>query len=47
MSFVYKSIYDLLGNGVAQNGSSGTMTGRDPTDTPESRTAQIFAIMVR
>ncbi|CAF0946870.1 unnamed protein product, partial [Adineta ricciae] len=39
------SIYDLLGAGVIKSPSNGAVPGRDPNDTPESRTAQIFAIM--
>ncbi|CAF1544564.1 unnamed protein product, partial [Adineta steineri] len=29
----------------AQNAPNGAITNRDPNDTPESRTAQIFAVM--
>ncbi|UJR21833.1 hypothetical protein I4U23_024907 [Adineta vaga] len=42
---IIESIYDLLGAGVIKGASNGAMSGRDPNDTPESRTAQIFAIM--
>ncbi|CAF0956195.1 unnamed protein product [Adineta steineri] len=42
---IIESIYDLLGAGVVKNASNGAVAGRDPNDTPESRTAQIFAIM--
>lgn len=42
-----QSIYDLLGAGITKNASNGGITGRDPNDTPENRTAQIFAVMVR
>ncbi len=45
--FSLQSIYDLLGAGISKNASNGAITGRDPNDTPENRTAQIFAVMVR
>ncbi len=45
-SIYVQSIYDLLGAAVTQNASNGTVSTRDPTDTPENRTAQIFAVMV-
>ena len=45
--FYIQSIYDLLGAGVVKNASNGANSGRDPNDTPETRTAQIFAIMVK
>ncbi|CAF3616956.1 unnamed protein product [Rotaria socialis] len=42
---IIESIYDLLGAGIAKNASNGALAGRDPNDTPENRTTQIFAIM--
>ena len=47
LSLSLQSIYDLLGAGIGPNAANGSMTGRDPNDTPESRTAQIFDVMVR
>ncbi|CAF5171410.1 unnamed protein product, partial [Rotaria magnacalcarata] len=42
---IIESIYDLLGAGGSQNASNGMNSSRDPDDTPESRTSQIFAVM--
>ncbi len=46
-SISIQSIYDLLGASTTQGASNGSTAGRDPNDTPENRTAQIFAVMVR
>lgn len=41
-----QSIYDLLGAASTQKAANGAVESRDANDTPESRTAQIFAVMV-
>ncbi|CAF1472386.1 unnamed protein product [Adineta ricciae] len=42
---IIESIYDLLGAASTQKATNGAVESRDANDTPESRTAQIFAVM--